>query len=305
LKGRVPDYLLAIAAFWDNNIGGNLPYLHKLCEALSKKRFWWGSSISFNALSDETIVKALSRAGCRFMYVGLESFNPDAITSMRKFQNRIDKTRQVLDTCRKHGILVLSGLMLSPTIDTIRYIERIPHHLREVGLHLPTYICFECPIPSTPYFHALADKRGVFFPNVMLRDLTAYTLVVQPQHAPVTEFIDSYKWLLRETYSRMARVRKLWTDLPSLLARGYWDTSIVEIVQNTGTFYREPHPDRTYLPGTDVPPPEMLTVPLADADFDSDEERQAIMNPWMVTDASGRVLPEWQTSARVHARLTG
>jgi hypothetical protein len=305
LKGRVPEYLLAIAAFWDNNLGGNLTYLHRLCEALAKRHYWWGSSITFNALSDESVVKALSRAGCRFMFVGLESFNAGTIASMRKHQNKVDKVRYLFDNCRKHGILVMSGLMLSPTTDTIGYVESIRRHVRDAGLHLPTYICFECPIPGTPYFHSLAadSDRPRFLPNALLRDFTGYTLVVRPEHHPASEFVEAYRQLVEDIYTPMARLRKLWTDIPSLLARGYWDTTIVDLVQNTGTFQRRPHPARTYLPGTDVPPPEMTTVPLTDDDFESDDERRAVMDPWVVTDGEGRVLPHWRASARVHGRV--
>jgi len=306
LKGRVPDYKLAIAAFWDNNLGGNLPYLHRLCEALAKKHYWWGSSMTFNALTDDTIVKALSRAGCRFLFVGLETFNPRALASMRKYQNKIDQIRYVLANCRKHGILVMSGLMLSASDDDVAYIDRIPRHLRDVGLHLPTYICFECPIPGTPYFHDLAanGERRAFLPNALLRDHTGYTLVVRPRLEPVAEFIEAYKSTLTEVYTPAARLRKLWTDIPALLARGHWDTALVDLIQYSGLFHRQPHPERTYLPGTDVPPPEVATVPLSDDDFDTEEQRRAIMDPWVVTDDQGRVDSQWITSEKVHVRAS-
>ena len=59
------------------------------------------------------------------------------------------------------------------------------------------------------------------------------------------------------------------------------------------------HQDRTYMAGTDVPPPEAASVPLTADDFESEEERRAIMEPWRVTDSVGRVLPEWLGSTRV------
>lgn len=302
LKGLVPEHMRAIAAFYDNNIGGNLPYLRRLCDELSKRHFWWGSSVTFNAISDETIVKALSRSGCRFMFVGLESFNPRTIADMRKYHNQIDKIRSVIDMCRRHGILLMAGLMLSATSDDADYIASIPEHLERVGLHLPTYICFETPFPGTPYFHSLAVKDGALMPDTKLYDYAAYSTVVRPQHASLPVFVQAYKDLLRKTYTPMARLRKLWTDLPSLLAAGHWDTAIVDIVQNGGLFSRRPHPGRTYMPGTDVIPPELSTVPLTDADFDSEAQRRAIMDTWHVTDANGRVLPQWRQSQKVYVR---
>jgi radical SAM superfamily enzyme YgiQ (UPF0313 family) len=302
LKGLVPPYMLAMGAFYDNNIGGHLPYLRRFCEELSKRRFYWGTAITFNAICDEGIVKALSRAGCRFLFVGLESFNPATIADMRKHQNRIDKTRSVLDMCRKHGILVQAGLMLSATTDDPEYIASIPGHLERVGLHLPTFICFESPIPGTPYFHSLAAHEGALMPETKLYDYTGYSMVVRPQRTSLPTFVQAYTDVLRKTYTPMARLRKLWTDVPSLLAAGFWDTAMVDVIQNGGVFFRKPHPARTYTPVTDVIPPELSMVPLTDLDFDSEAQRRDIMEPWNVTDAHGRLLPQWRRSQKVHVR---
>src|SRR5689334_6528050 len=150
LRGLVPDWKLYGAAFVDNNIAGNLPYLDRLLAALRPLRLRWGAAITFNAICDSEIVLALERAGCRFLYMGLESFNADSIADMHKYQNAVEKTKSALDQCRNHGILVQSGLLINPLVDDLRYIETIPARLRESGLHIPSFICFECPIPGTP-----------------------------------------------------------------------------------------------------------------------------------------------------------
>jgi hypothetical protein len=56
---------------------------------------------------------------------------------------------------------------------------------------------------------------------------------------------------------------------------------------------------RTLLAGTDRAPPE--TVPLNDADFSTEAERDAVMRPWAVTDAAGSVLPHWLGAQPVYA----
>lgn len=52
-----------------------------------------------------------------------------------------------------------------------------------------------------------------------------------------------------------------------------------------------PAAGRTLVAGTDLPPPE--TVPLTSADFTSEEELAAIMQPTRVTDDQGRVAARW------------
>jgi radical SAM superfamily enzyme YgiQ (UPF0313 family) len=299
LRGLVPWPLRRMAVFNDNNIGGNLAYLRRLCEALTPLEIHWGSAITFNVVADLEYVKMLSRSGCRFLFMGLESFNPEALTDMHKQQNAIAGTRQVMDQCRAHGILVESGLMINPTIDDCAYMETIPKRLTESGLHVPSFICFEAPIPGTPHFHRLAaEEESALLPNALLRDFNGYTLVTRPKRESIEDFIATYRQLMETVYAARRRLTKLADDSARFLAGGYIMTMLVDFL-DYGFRRWDPHPQRTFLAGTDAPPPEATSVPLTDEDFESEEERSAVLGPWRVTGPDGRVLPQWRSSTRV------
>jgi hypothetical protein len=134
-----------------------------------------------------------------------------------------------------------------------------------------------------------------------LRDFTGYTLVTKPAREPVDRFIEHYKSVLGATFTVSAKVRKLVDDLPRLLSSGVWESAMVDVLHQCGV-YSAPHPDRTYLAGSDVPPPEVKSVPLTEADFDSEDEYHAVMKPWQVTNAQGQVLPPWTQPTRVFDR---
>jgi hypothetical protein len=242
----------------------------------------------------------MARSGCRSLFVGLESFNPATLADMRKYQNVIPKMRAALDSCRRHGILVISGLMVSPLFDSPEDIARIPENLDRCGLHVPTFIAFESPIPGTPHFHRLGRQTQppAFMPDVLLRDLAGYTLTVRPQKASPEEFVAAYRAVTREVFSAKRRIAKIAHDLPRFLARGHWLPALIDVgdmvTMRAGT---NDFPGRTYIAGTDAPPPE--SVPLTDADFRSEAERRALLEPWRVTDATGALLPEWRESRTV------
>lgn len=305
LRGRVPWFKLRVAGFLDNNIGGNLGYLRELCEALTPLGLSWGAGITHNVVADPDMVELLSRAGCRALFMGLESLNPATLADMRKHQNLVEKTRRAIADCRRHGIVVESPLMLSPVTDDLDYIHSIPERLRECGLHQPTFLCIESPIPGTPHFHRLADEEEpAFLPGALLRDFNGYTLVTRPKRETVADFVAAYEWVVAHTFTARGRLNRLRQNLPTFLGRGWWLSALSEIwVHARGD--HTPHPDRTYLAGTDVAPPEATSVPLTDEDFDSEEEKKAILRPWRVTDAEGRVLPLWRRSIQVFERRGG
>jgi hypothetical protein len=197
----------------------------------------------------------------------------------------------------------MSGLMMSPSVDDWNYVQTIPARLQETGLHIPNFICLESPFPGTPYFQRLAtDPRNMFLPNALLRDFNGYTLVVRPERESVDDFIGQYKWVLDATYTKRRKAKKLAEDLPTLFASGVWESAMVDIVHQCFAGYKLPCPGRTYLAGSDVPPPEDSQVPFQPDDFDSEREYHAVMDPWRVTDEAGRVLPAWTGPTRVFER---
>jgi radical SAM superfamily enzyme YgiQ (UPF0313 family) len=298
LEGRVPWHQRKVVGFYDNNIGGSIRRLRELCAALAPLGVRWASSVTFNVIADPRNVRLLSRSGCRFLFVGLESFNPAALADMNKHQNAVGRVRGALDCCRDNGILVVAGLMLSPTMDTLDYIASIPERLDECGLRVPAFVSFETPFPGTPWFKRLAAASGpALLPGALLRDFTGYTLVVRPLRAAVDEFIGAYRSLLPAIYSPGRRLAKIAADGARFLARGYLFPALVAAMDQLSP-QQAAWPQRTFVAGTDTPPPE--TVPLTDADFASEAERDAILAPVRVTDDAGRILPCWLAPTRVY-----
>lgn len=308
VRSRVPWYKRIYdrraACFVDNNFGGNPRYMRELCRALEPLRLIWGTQATFNVLAEEDNVRALSRAGCRAVFVGLESLSSETLSDMNKSQNSLEDTREVIDRCHRHGIVLGSGLLLSPVTDDLEYIHSLPERLDECGLVLPAYTCFESPIPGTPHFHRLAEEEEpALLPGALLRDFSGYTLVTRPRRETPEDFVDGYTWLLRQIYAPRRKLTRFARFLPGYVAGGWW-SSIVFEVANYLSAGAPADPGRTYLAGTDRRPPEEDGVPWSDDDFDSEQERRTVLEPWRVTDESGRILPTWLRSTPVY-RSTG
>jgi hypothetical protein len=287
--------------FYDNNLGADKEWLGALANALKPLGLYWGGPITFDALQDEALMQRCADSGCLSLYAGLETFNPEALADMNKSHNVIGEVRKVVDHCNRLGIMVDAGLLLNPAIDTPDYVARIPRLLAQSGLYIPTFVAFESPIPGTPHFRRLASlPEPALLPNALLRDFTGYTLVTRPQRASVQEFTAAYRALCNELCTRKARFRKLAHDLPRLLARGHVPTAIADFIDHWLDVpdYR-PDADRSLVAGTDREPPEQHRIPFESSDFESEAERKFICEPWRVTDAHGRVFPQWLDSRPV------
>jgi hypothetical protein len=286
-----------VVGLYDNNLGGNKRYLRTLCATLTPLGVHWGVCVSFNILRDADLLAGLARAGCRGLFVGLESFNPAALAAMGKTQNVLSEVHAAIRRCHDFGIVVMTGLMLSPTMDDLAYIDSIPERLRDCGLFVPTYVSFETPFPGTPHFHRLARQtQPAFLPNALLRDFNGYTLVTRPRHATPEEFVDAYRRLLRRLFSPRARFVKLVRDAFTFLRGGHWMPLVFDAFELASESAVLPA-ERSFIAGTDIAPPEYGQVPFIDTDFASPAIRASMLDPWRVTDGEGRVLAAWESQA--------
>ncbi|AKJ27995.1 B12-binding domain-containing radical SAM protein [Caldimonas brevitalea] len=291
-QAGVPGWKERLLVLYDNNLAGNLRWFRDLCLALKPLDVLWGACLTFNVIANRELLKLMYDCGCRAVFVGLETFNPAALADMCKPQNNIGKIEQAIAQSRDEGILVIAGLMISAINDDASYIRSLPERLKASGLHVPSFISFETPIPGTPLFQRLlAEPDPQFLPHANLYDFSSYTLVLQPRRSPLAEFLEAYRDTMKQVYAPTRRLSKLAHDLPRLLKRGSWTAAALDIGDMCGIAF-DPVAGRTFAAGTDRLPAER--VPFTADDFATEAERLDICSPTQVTDEDGRVLDAWR-----------
>lgn len=199
-------------SFLDNNLGGNPRYLRELCEALVPLKKTWGCALTFNVLKDEETVRLMAKAGCRYVYTGLESLNPDSIKAMNKGQNKISEVDEVIRRCFRSGIMLSFGLLVGSDGDTHEYLERLPDYLSELQYFNITFLGIVCPYPETPFYRQLA-REGRILPGTVSRDYDGYTLCHRPAQMEPGEVIEHFKRLCNQLGSLTNVARHFRTKL--------------------------------------------------------------------------------------------
>lgn len=192
--------------FLDNNLGGSPKYLRALCEALIPKKRIWGCALTFNILRDEELVKLMAKAGCRYIYTGLESLNPESLASMHKGQNKLKDVDDVIRRAFNNGILLSFGLLVGADGDTDEYLRKLPDYLVELRYFSITFLGIVCPYPETPFFREV-QAAGRLLPNTVSRDYDGYTLCHQPTHLTPEATVEHFQRLCHElgTFANVAR----------------------------------------------------------------------------------------------------
>ncbi len=236
--------------FLDNNLGGSPRYLRELCEALVPLKKHWGCALTWNVLEDEELVKLMARAGCRYVYTGLESLNPDSLAGMNKGQNKLAGVREVLRRAYSHGILVSFGLLVGADGDTNEYLARVPEYLDEVRYGTVTFLGIVCPYPETPFFAQVAAE-GRLLPNTTIRDYDGYTLCHRPKRLDPSEVVEHFTRLCKELGSLRNVARHLRDKLPLSDAPRYRSAIVTSAPEVLSIRAPIANPSRRYVAGLD------------------------------------------------------
>ena len=76
------------------------------------------------AHKNEGFIEKATRAGCHWVYIGLENINPDNLMAAKKRQNKIWEYRKMLQIWKKHGVMVYAGYITGFPFDTPESILR-------------------------------------------------------------------------------------------------------------------------------------------------------------------------------------
>lgn len=236
--------------FVDNNLGGSPKYLRELCDALIPLKKSWGCALTWNVLQDEDLVRHMARAGCRYVYTGLESLDPASIASMNKGQNRLKETAATLRRAFEAGILVSFGLLVGSDGDTDAYLERLPEYVDELGTGAVTFLGIVCPYPETPFFETVA-REGRILPGATSRDFDGYTLCHRPKLLDPSATVEHFQRLCRELGSFSSLAKHTWAQLKLSSLPRYRASILTGALERRSIVAPLENPARTYLAGQD------------------------------------------------------
>ncbi|MDR1925787.1 MAG: radical SAM protein [Planctomycetaceae bacterium] len=98
-------------------------------------------------------------AGCRMVFIGMESVNPENIAGAGKTQNKVEQYQSMVQTWQKVGVLVHVGYIIGFPNDTVESVRRDVLFLRDhVGVDVASFFMLT-PLPGS-VDHLEMVKRG-------------------------------------------------------------------------------------------------------------------------------------------------
>ncbi|HNV86481.1 MAG TPA: radical SAM protein [Candidatus Omnitrophota bacterium] len=145
-------------------------------------------------------IEKLARAGCRRVFIGMESVNPENLAACGKRQNIVREYRKMLQAWRDHGVITCAGYIVGFPNDTYESIMRDVEFLKkEIPLDVAEFFIWT-PLPGSEDHKKLIEKGCDLNPDLNLYD-TAHVVMKHPRMTP-EELIRAYRDAWASFYSR-------------------------------------------------------------------------------------------------------
>ncbi len=124
----------------------------------------------------KNFVSKAARAGCRRVFIGLESINPENLQAVNKRQNKITEYRRMFQAWRNARVVTIAGYILGFPADTPEKIEQdIKTIQQELPVDLLEFFCLT-PLPGSED-HKNNHLKGVWMdPDLNKYDLEHVTM---------------------------------------------------------------------------------------------------------------------------------
>ncbi len=150
----------------DNLIGGKIyrdwstELFKKLCE-LNKL---WATQVSIDFADEPSLLKLASKAGCKCVYIGIESRSKETLKQMGKVQNINRDYKKAIKNFHDHGIAVTGAFIFGYDEDDRSIFESTVEYIDDINLDAAMFSILT-PLPGTRLYKRLKESNRIFKEN--------------------------------------------------------------------------------------------------------------------------------------------
>jgi radical SAM superfamily enzyme YgiQ (UPF0313 family) len=161
--GRVLDEIARVGAgrrhifFYDDNFAANRNRLREIAEGILKRdlRVEWSAQVRVELARDTELLHLLRRAGCRILYIGFESVNPETLKGYEKGQT-VEDIEHAIRVFHRHKLYLHGMFVLGSDTDTVETVRATSQFAKRLRLETVQFLILT-PLPGTPVFQQLDD----------------------------------------------------------------------------------------------------------------------------------------------------
>jgi len=196
--------------FLDDNIGAVRSYAMRLFAAIEPLHVHWFGQASARFILDDEMFRAARRSGLGGLFIGVESVEPEARSTMRKSLPSTQLYEKAIERCRSTGVIFHASLIFGLDEQTPHVFERTLEFLLRNSV--PSISpCILTPYPGTRLFERLTRERRILHTNWAYYDHT--TVCYRPKDMEPEELAEKYLDFRESFFSWSSIIRRGYDQL--------------------------------------------------------------------------------------------
>lgn len=187
--------------FYDDNFVANPENTKRLLRLMIENKLTpgWTAQVRVDASEDEELLELMKASNCFFVYLGLESTNPETLRSYRK-KLSVEQIQRGIERFHQYGIRTHGMFVLGADTDDVQTVRETVKFALKNKIDTVQFLILT-PVPGTRFFKEM-DEQG----RLLTKDWSLYDghHVV---HRPLR--MTPYQ-LQKETFKAMAKFYSVW-----------------------------------------------------------------------------------------------
>jgi len=155
--------------FVDDNFIANRKRAKALMRLMIERKVTprWSAQVRVEVANDDEMLDLMRRSNCKFVYVGLESTNPETLKLYNKSQS-LEDIEHCIRKLHAHKIRIHGMFVFGADTDTVHTLRETGRFARRMGIDTVQFMIL-CPLPDTQTYHQL-EREG----RILVRDWSLY-----------------------------------------------------------------------------------------------------------------------------------
>lgn len=174
-----------------------------------KKKFSCNGNVDVLA-NDIELVKLSKKAGCKSWLIGFESFSQQALSSVNKITNKVEKYKKAILNIHDNKMIVVGDFMFGFDTDTKDVFEETLKQINKLEIDAADF-CILTPFPGTPIYDKLDKEK-----RILTKDWSQYTLknpVFKPKNMTPAELLEGVRKIYIEYYSTSNNIKRIFKSM--------------------------------------------------------------------------------------------
>jgi radical SAM superfamily enzyme YgiQ (UPF0313 family) len=184
--------------FVDDNFIGDNTWLQEFLNDIKHLNLTWHAAVSTDVSKDLSQLDKMKETGCRSLYIGFESLNPDSLSGVMKKQNRVPEYEQTIYEIHERGIMINASMVFGFDDDFPDVFENtlnwlVQNRIETMTAHILT------PYPGTKLYARLEMEGRIIDRN--FQNYNTSKVVYKPKNMTADELLNGYLNIYKEFYS--------------------------------------------------------------------------------------------------------